>query len=271
MASTHGISKPPQNANESPSKRLPAIPPEGAQTATTPQPSPKPIKPHGQLFLEYSLMAEYKQLEKHKLPGLYVIPSAKTPLLWHGVLFIRQGIYQGGIFKFQLQIPESYPDGDCPRLLFEQPIFHPLIDPDSGELDVKRAFQKWRRGINHLHQVLLYARRVFYKIDITLPSNPEAAVLYEQDLELYKNQVAESIKLCKDRMYDCTNTDDPHAIRFSPYDPSVHDPVKEQMITLKEKSPSRDAAQNAQISGLSWMSHDSLEIFSSPLSRSLFS
>ncbi len=33
---------------------------------------------------------------------------------WHGVLFIRQGLYQEGVFKFSVQIPENYPDGDAP-------------------------------------------------------------------------------------------------------------------------------------------------------------
>ena len=34
-----------------------------------------------------------------------------------------------------------------------------------------------RRNINHLCQVLLYARRIFYKIDLKNPLNPEAANL----------------------------------------------------------------------------------------------
>lgn len=34
-----------------------------------------------------------------------------------------------------------------------------------------------RRNHNHIWQVLMYARRVFYKIDTTSPLNPEAAVL----------------------------------------------------------------------------------------------
>ena len=36
----------------------------------------------------------------------------------------------------------------------------------------------FRRNVNHIWQVLLYARRVFYKIDTKAPLNPEAAVLY---------------------------------------------------------------------------------------------
>lgn len=30
------------------------------------------------------------------------------------------------------------------KLIFDMPVFHPLVDPVSGELDVRRAFTKWR-------------------------------------------------------------------------------------------------------------------------------
>ena len=33
---------------------------------------------------------------------------------WYGIIFVRQGIYQEGIFRFKIIIPENYPDGDCP-------------------------------------------------------------------------------------------------------------------------------------------------------------
>ena len=55
---------------------------------------------YGSYFLEYSLMAEYNLLLKQKLPGIYCIPSANSSLLWFGVLFIRQGPYQEGVFRF---------------------------------------------------------------------------------------------------------------------------------------------------------------------------
>ncbi len=74
------------------------------------------------------------------IPGMYVLPAAKTPLsksmnfvdeckavdirfivvwimsclVWYGVLFIHHGIYEEGVFKFVMTIPENYPDGDCP-------------------------------------------------------------------------------------------------------------------------------------------------------------
>ena len=34
--------------------------------------------------------------------------------VWFGVLFIRQGLYQEGAFRFSVIIPEQFPDGDCP-------------------------------------------------------------------------------------------------------------------------------------------------------------
>ena len=42
------------------------------------------------------------------------MPSAKSPLVWNGVIFLRQGLYEGCALRFTLTIPDNYPDGDCP-------------------------------------------------------------------------------------------------------------------------------------------------------------
>lgn len=34
--------------------------------------------------------------------------------MWEGVVFIRQGLYKGGVFKFSVEIPKSFPDGIAP-------------------------------------------------------------------------------------------------------------------------------------------------------------
>ncbi|CAH1794636.1 unnamed protein product [Owenia fusiformis] len=245
-------------------KQLPAVPDADTQLSLASKMIDKKTSTakgnhsYGPFFLEYSLLAEYNQLQKQKLPGVYVIPSAKSALFWNGILFIRQGIYQEGIFRFSLHIPENYPDGDCPKLVFDPPVFHPVIDPETGHLDVTRAFQKWRRNHNHIWQVLLYARRVFYKIETKSPLNPEAAVLYEQEIEVYKQRVAESIKKCKDHVYDSPNSDDPHAIKFSPWEVDVHGDAREQVLTPKICLSDK----NAQTSGLSWIDRGSTKVFS---------
>ncbi|KXJ25296.1 Protein AKTIP-like [Exaiptasia diaphana] len=155
--------------------------------------TPVPSKAYGPYFLEYTLMAEYNQLRSKRIPGVYVLPAAKSPLVWYGVIFIRMGDYQDGIFKFTMTVPDNFPDGDCPKFEFKPPIFHPVVNMETGELDVKRAFPKWRRNINHLWQVLIYSRRIFYKIDTKEPLNPEAANLYENDKVAFKYKVNECL------------------------------------------------------------------------------
>jgi len=170
------------------------------------------------------------------------------------------GSYQDGIFKFIMKIPENFPDGDCPSVIFKPPVFHPVVNMETGELDVKRAFPKWRRNINRLCQVLLYARRIFYKIDMKSPLNPEAANLYENDRDTFKQKVNMSLRTCLNELH-LPLADDPHAIRFIELSPDQHDEIKNQIIDIQSKPESLPTA-NAHKSGLSWMKKGSSQIFS---------
>ncbi|KAL7831228.1 hypothetical protein SRHO_G00307310 [Serrasalmus rhombeus] len=215
---------------------------------------------YGPFYLEYSLLAEFTLVIKQKLPGIYVQPSYRSALMWFGVIFIRHGLYQDGVFKFTVYIPDNYPDGECPRVVFDIPVFHPLVDPVSGELDVRRVFTKWRRNHNHIWQVLMYARTVFYKINTMEPLNPEAAVLYDKDIQLFKSKVVDSVKLCNSHLFDQPKIDDPYAISFSPWNPAVHEEAKEKMFTHKRRP--EDLPKGLQVSGLSWVKPGSTQPFS---------
>ncbi|XP_073515785.1 AKT-interacting protein [Phyllobates terribilis] len=247
-------------------KQLPSIP-KNAVPFTKPI-SPAPAAPstngthasYGPFYLEYSLLAEFTLVVKQKLPGVYVQPSYRSALMWFGVIFIRHGLYQDGVFKFTVYIPDNYPDGECPRLVFDIPVFHPLVDPISGELDVRRAFARWRRNHNHIWQVLMYARRIFYKIDTTSPLNPEAAVLYEKDVQLFKSKVVDSVKLCNSHLFDLPKIEDPYAITFSPWNPALHDEAREKMLAQKRKSEEQNKSLHA--TGLSWVKPGSVLPFS---------
>uniref|UniRef100_A0A2I2YYK7 AKT-interacting protein n=1 Tax=Gorilla gorilla gorilla TaxID=9595 RepID=A0A2I2YYK7_GORGO len=237
---------PPRTA---PKKQLPSIPKNDLPITKPTSPAPAAQSTngthasYGPFYLEYSLLAEFTSVVKQKLPGVYVQPSYRSALMWFGVIFIQHGLYQDGVFKFTVYIPDNYPDGDCPRLVFDIPVFHPLVDPTSGKLDVKRAFAKWRRKHNHIWQVLMYARRVFYKIDTASPLNPEAAVLCEKDIHLFKSKVVDSVKVC--------TAQDLYAISFSPWNPSVHDEAGVKMLTQKKK-PEEQHNKSVHVAGLSW-------------------
>ena len=49
------------------------------------------------------------------------------------------------------------------------------MDVLTYELDLRRGFHKWKRNVNHIWQILLYARRAFYKIEAKEAVNQEAA------------------------------------------------------------------------------------------------
>lgn len=229
-------------------KMLPALPDMDTQMSLSAKMidrrtcTPRGNHSYGPFFLEYSLLAEYNLLRKQKLPGVYVIPSTHTPLCWYGIIFVRQSIYQEGIFRFKIIIPENYPDGDCPRVFFDQSVFHPLIEPQAPfELDVRRGpLKKWRRNVNHIWQILLYTRRAFYKIDTSEPLNQEAADLYDlsgtsSEREQFKQQVRSCVMEWRDRIFSPPSVDDPHYLNFSPYEPKVHEPVRQAMMTDAKK------------------------------------
>nr|XP_046204985.1 AKT-interacting protein isoform X5 [Oncorhynchus gorbuscha]XP_046204986.1 AKT-interacting protein isoform X5 [Oncorhynchus gorbuscha] len=266
-------------------KQLPSIPKNAvpitkpASPAATAQLANGTHASYGPFYLEYSLLAEFTLVIKQKLPGIYVQPSYKSALMWFGVIFIRHGLYQDGVFKFTVYIPDNYPDGECPRVVFDIPVFHPLVDPVSGELDVRRAFTKWSsvphglflqldsdtamRNHNHIWQVLMYARTVFYKINTMEPLNPEAAVLffrYDKDVQLFKSKVVDSVKLCNSHLFDQPKMDDPYAISFSSWNPAIHNEAKERMFTHKRRP--EDHQKGLQVSGLSWVKPGSTQPFS---------
>jgi ubiquitin-protein ligase len=51
-------------------------------------------------------------------------------------VFVREGIYKDGIFKFEMNIPSSYP-AKPPEIIFTSKLYHPLVDFTSGKLDLK--------------------------------------------------------------------------------------------------------------------------------------
>ena len=61
--------------------------------------------------------------------------DVETLKTWNGVLFVKDGIYKGGVFRFNVYISDCYPI-EAPEVVFEQEIFHPLIDPSYKKLDV---------------------------------------------------------------------------------------------------------------------------------------
>ncbi|RNA40197.1 AKT-interacting -like [Brachionus plicatilis] len=187
-------------------------------------------------IIEYKIHAEYQQLLKHQIPNVYVIPSATSSFIWYGVIFLHQGLYEGGVFRFTLFIPENF---DCPRVIFNPIVFHPLINNETGELDIKQYIPNWKRNIHHIYHVLFYIKEIFFQIETKNNLNKEAANLFKTNFELFMIRVKQSVDHSKLKLYDNPpiNSDDPNAIKFSNLDEDQFNRIKKEMINQPEYGP----------------------------------
>ncbi|CAL1687257.1 unnamed protein product [Lasius platythorax] len=217
-------------------------------------------KQHAIFLQEYNIISEYKMLCSQDLKGIYVMPSSLNSFLWFGVQFIRQGIYKGGVFRFTITLPPNFPLGDCPKVVFETQVFHPLINPENGELCTSWGFPEWRRN-NRIWQLIQYITKVFIKLDTKMtPINQEASSLQESNLEAFRERVKTCVKTSVNQVFDPPIIDDPHYITFTRYVNEVHDPTKREIYEPKSEDENK-------LLGLSWVQPGSLQPFSKPEAR----
>jgi hypothetical protein len=87
-----------------------------------------------------AILAEYDSLRSTVGAGLHVLPDGQDLHIWHGAVLGRgQGCrYTGGVFRFVVGIPPSYPAGGPgtlrPVVVFLDRPFHPLVDAATGVL-----------------------------------------------------------------------------------------------------------------------------------------
>ncbi|XP_032684745.1 protein crossbronx homolog isoform X1 [Odontomachus brunneus] len=215
-------------------------------------------KQHAIFLQEYNILSEYKMLCSQDLKGIYVIPSALNSFFWFGVQFIRQGIYKGGVFRFNITLPSNFPLGDCPKVVFETQVFHPLINPENGELCTSWGFPEWRRN-NRIWQLLQYITKIFVNLDTKMtPINQEASTLQEKYFETFRERVRMCVRESVNKVFNPPSMDDPHYITFSPYESELHDPIRREIY-----EPKQNEQENRPL-GLSWVQPGSLQPFSKP-------
>lgn len=57
-----------------------------------------------------NISKQYKYLEtiQKDLRGMYILPREKDIFTWDGVIFITEGVWEEGIFKFTLSLSPEY-------------------------------------------------------------------------------------------------------------------------------------------------------------------
>ena len=191
---------------------------------------------------ELNLIVEYKSLRAFAPSGVYTIPSIQDIYKWYGLVFIRGGEYQGAVFKFRLEIPNDYPSS-APSVYFISHVFHPLVAPETGLLNISPKFPIWTPRKDFIFLVLNYIKYIFHNKDYWKDQkyirNSAASSIYESDEAQFLREVRTCIMASIDDLQD--NYDD-FPIRFKPYN-SFHKKVLEEIRGIDKKAPVREQSE----------------------------
>lgn len=81
--------------------------------------------------------------------------------MWHGVIFVQNGPFSGGIFRFDVVFPPTYPSA-TPQVFFPPTLLHPLVDPDTGRLLLSSRFPTaWRPRQDFVFHILQFVKNAF--------------------------------------------------------------------------------------------------------------
>jgi len=190
---------------------------------------------------EYAIIMEYKKLKQLAPEGVYVMPSIDSIRRWHGVIFLRHSLYRKGVFKFIINIPESYPN-DAPKVFFTSKVFNPLVNIKTGELDLSIQFPVWNPNQHYIVLVLGYLKKIFFKTEfwgerLNHPAfNKESQKLWMQNKEEFIKICNQCACLSVDNVY---SNDKDSPIRFTRQDPA-HSEIIKRIVTQPNKERDKD-------------------------------
>ena len=197
----------------------------------------------------YKLLIEYKQLAHIAPRGVYVLPSFDDMFLWHGVIFVRRGHYGGGIFKFRYQLPSTYPSiGSRPSVVFTSRVYHPLVHPDSGELELHNAFPNWDPSQHFNVSVLTFIKRIFYLRDfhVEFPYNATANDHWRDDKATFLEEAAKCVQESLERRHE---NEPGSSIRMMPPVPQ-HDQLRIRLNSAVATDTDAGAKLDAQLAAV---------------------
>lgn len=160
---------------------------------------------------DYAVIIEYKHLAQHVPSGIYILPSFDDARLWYGVIFIRSGHYRDGVFKFILRLPQEYNDlNTYPDIRFTSRVYHPYVDPASGELNLRIKIPEWNPELHYLVTALVFLKGIFYQLKFPPASalasvpkvNQSALALYHVDRRAYEANVQACVQLSLAKVYE---------------------------------------------------------------------
>ncbi|GAK62212.1 UBC-like protein [Moesziomyces antarcticus] len=163
------------------------------------------MPPSQQVRLEFAqrdISFQYAQLclPSNCPKGVYVQLDDDDTHLWHGVIFVQNGPFSGGIFRFDIVFPPAYPSA-TPQVFFPPTLLHPLVDPDTGRLLLSSRFPTaWRPRQDFVFHILQFVKNAFQEDNLESlregqVANPEVYRMFRTHRTLFNKLALQSVSL----------------------------------------------------------------------------
>jgi len=140
-------------------------------------------------------------LEKYCPIDLFIIldynqeKKVENLFLWHGQLFIKEGVYTGLKLSFKIIFTNNYPNIP-PDVIFNENIFHPLIKTNDNQLDVKYLFPNWTPGKNCVINIIYKIKDIFLNpkyFSVIDSFNEESGKMFCDDYIKFESKIKDDI------------------------------------------------------------------------------
>ena len=177
---------------------------------------------------------------KHAPSGVYLIPEFDSMISFHGVIFVRRGYYRDGVFRFVMTLPNNYSSrqGSHPQFRFNPPIFNPLVDMETGTLDISAepSMREWQPERHFILNALTFLKSIFYLKSFDAfdkVANPAALEQFNSNLDGFRQAAAQCARESLGRIHDPVPAECP--IVFTEPKPA-HDLLKMNILKAYEES-----------------------------------
>ena len=151
---------------------------------------------------------EYKYLMKHAPGGVFILPEFDSIRFYHGVIFVRRGLYRDGVFRFTLQLPDAYSSRNShPLIHFTPPVYNPMVDPSTGSLDVslEPGMAVWQPDRHFIVNALTFLKGIFYLTSYDAydrVADEPALALFKSDQDEFRKKAVRSVRDSLSRSFD---------------------------------------------------------------------
>ena len=194
-------------------------------------------------YASYEINEEVQD-SNNDLSRVYLVPRGSDSNLLDGMIVIKSGIYQSAKFKFILQFSSHYSVAE-PIFTFKTKIYHPLIEYNTGKLDLSYLSFEWKKFTARLDYLIHWIKDIFHEIDylaIKDSFNQEAGILFEENFHSFDEKVRKSVEESNSTLYDNKQNE---SLNFKEFN-AIHKKILDK-LELVMKEPKLDLKDRVKI------------------------